>query len=157
MTDNSNEMDGKYLTFWTEGQLFGVSISDVVQIVSIQKITSIPGFPNYVKGVINLRGSIIPVIDVRLRLNKQEASYNEHTCIIVTSIQENSFGFIVDSVDEVTKIGDENISITPKVSAGEVDSYLNGIAKLENKVVLLLNIEKFLNYKEIADIAQNNI
>ncbi len=157
MTDNSNEMDGKYLTFWTEGQLFGVSIADVVQIVGIQKITSIPGFPNYVKGVINLRGSIIPVIDVRLRLNKQEASYNEHTCIIVTSIQENSFGFIVDSVDEVTKIGDENISITPKVSAGEVDSYLNGIAKLENKVVLLLNIEKFLNYKEISDMAQNNI
>jgi len=150
-------MDGKYLTFWTEGQLFGVSIADVVQIVGIQKITSIPGFPNYVKGVINLRGSIIPVIDVRLRLNKQEASYNEHTCIIVTSIQENSFGFIVDSVDEVTKIGDENISITPKVSAGEVDSYLNGIAKLENKVVLLLNIEKFLNYKEISDMAQNNI
>ncbi|MDF2631970.1 MAG: purine-binding chemotaxis protein CheW [Caproiciproducens sp.] len=157
MTDNSNEMDGKYLTFWTEGQLFGVSISDVVQIVGIQKITSIPGFPNYVKGVINLRGSIIPVIDVRLRLNKQEAPYNEHTCIIVTSIQQSSFGFIVDSVDEVTKIDDENISITPKVSAGDVDSYLNGIAKLENKVVLLLNIEKILNYKEISDIAQNNI
>ncbi len=157
MTDKSNEMDGKYLTFWADSQLYGVPISDVVQIVGIQKITSVPGFPNYAKGVINLRGSIIPVIDVRLRLNKQETPYNERTCIIVTSIKECLFGFVVDAVDEVTRINEENISVPPQVSTGDTDSYLNGIAKLKDKVVLLLDIQKILNYEEISDIAKNNI
>ena len=155
--DNSNEMDGKYLTFWTDSQLYGIPISDVVQIVGIQKITGIPGFPDYVKGVINLRGSIIPVIDVRLRFNKQETPYNERTCIIVTNIKECLFGFVVDAVDEVTKIDDENISLPPKVSTGGTDFYLNGIAKLKNKVVLLLDIGKVLNCEDILEIAQNNI
>lgn len=149
-----NEMDGKYLTFWTDDQLYGISISDIVQIVGIQKITGIPGFPHYVKGVINLRGSIIPVIDVRLRFNKQETTYNERTCIIVINIQKRLFGFIVDAVDEVTHINDESISVPPKVSSSDdTCAYLMGVAKLENKVVLLLDAEKILNSEEKLGIA----
>jgi purine-binding chemotaxis protein CheW len=155
--DNRNEMDGKYLTFLTDSQMYGIPISVVVQIVSIQNITNIPGLPAYVKGVINLRGSIIPVLDVRLRLNKREVRYDEHTCIIVTSMQKNLYGFIVDCVDEVIKIDYASISIPPKLSVGDTGSYLNGIAKLEKKVVLLLDIEKILNCEQIPGTAQNNI
>jgi purine-binding chemotaxis protein CheW len=152
--DNFDEMAGKYLTFWTDNQLFGIPISDVVQIVGVQKITPIPEFPDYAKGIIDLRGSIIPIIDVRLRLHKQEIPYNEHTCIIVTNIQKNLVGLIVDAVDEVTQIEDEKISEPPKIATDVTNSYLTGIAKLEEKVVLLLDSEKILRNEELADIVQ---
>jgi purine-binding chemotaxis protein CheW len=147
-----DEMKGKYLTFWTDSQLFGVPISDVVQIIGIQEITPIPDSPAYAKGVINLRGSIIPVIDVRIRFNKPEEIYNERTCIIVTQIDESFIGFIVDSVDEVTNISDENISPAPRVSRDRTNAYLNGIGKVESKVVLLLDTSKILNDQEIQEV-----
>ncbi len=153
---NIDEINGKYLTFWTDNQLFGIPISNVVQIVSVQKITKVPDFPVYAKGIIDIRGSIIPVIDVRLRFHRQEIPYNEKTCIIVTNIQDNLIGFIVDSVDEVAKIEAENISNPPKVSTKNTDDYLTGIAKLGNKVVLLLDSEKILNNEEISDIVNDN-
>lgn len=142
--DTAAEMNGKYLTFWTDEQLYGVPIADVVQIVGMQQITAIPEFPDYAKGIINLRGNIIPLIDVRLRFHKDEAAYNERTCVIVTNIQENSIGFIVDAVDAVTDIRDENISPPPQLSTSMDNAYLTGIAKLENRVVLLLDINKIL-------------
>jgi purine-binding chemotaxis protein CheW len=145
---DTDEMKGKYLTFWTDNQLFGVPISDVVQIIGIQEITPVPDSPLYAKGVINLRGSIIPVIDVRLRFKKAEEKYNERTCIIVTKIDESYIGFIVDSVDEVTTISDEDISSPPKVSNDHTNAYLTGIGKVENKVVLLLDTSKILNESE---------
>ncbi len=148
-----DEMKGKYLTFWTDSQLFGVPIADVVQIIGIQEITPIPDSPVYAKGVINLRGNIIPVIDVRLRFSKTEEAYNERTCIIVTRIDQNYIGFIVDSVDEVTNIGDEDISPAPKVSKDRTNAYLSGIGKVENKVVLLLDTSKILNESEIQQVS----
>lgn len=154
---NFDEMEGKYLTFWTDNQLFGITIANVVQIVGVQKITPIPEFPKYAKGIIDLRGSIIPIVDVRLKLHKQEIPYNERTCIIVTNIQQNLIGFIVDAVDEVTKIEIENISDPPKMSSDCTNTYLTGIAKLQNKVILLLNTEKMLNDDEISNIVQENI
>jgi purine-binding chemotaxis protein CheW len=143
--ENSDEMHGKYLTFWTDSQLFGIPISDVVQIVGIQKVTEVPEFPEYAKGIINLRGSIIPIISVRLRLHKEEISYNERTCIIITNIRQKLIGFIVDAVDEVTKIEREDISDPPKITTDDTNTVLIGIAKLQNKSVLLLDSEKFLN------------
>lgn len=144
-----SETDGKYLTFWTDGQLFGVPIADVVQIVGIQSITAIPDFPPYAKGIINLRGSIIPVIDVRLRFHKEEAAYDERTCIIVTNIDNKFIGFIVDSVDAVTNIGAENVSVPPTLSAETVNSYLTGIARLENRVILLLDTSKISSEESV--------
>lgn len=148
-----DEMKGKFLTFWTDGQLFGVPISDVVQIIGIQDITPIPDSPDYAKGVINLRGNIIPVIDVRIRFGKDSTNYSERTCIIVTKLDENYIGFIVDSVDEVTTIEDDDISAPPKVSKDRTNAYLTGIGKLQNKVVLLLDTSKILNQEEIGIVA----
>ena len=144
----------KYLTFWTDGELFGIPISDVVQIISMQKIIPLPDFPAYAKGVINLRGNIIPVIDMRLRLKKPEAAYNENTCIIVTSIAEAYIGFIVDTVDEVADIGEEDISPAPKVSRETTNKYLMGIGQIGKKVVLLLDVSKILSESEIEQVAQ---
>ena len=154
---NTSEMDGKYLTFYTDGQLFGVPIADVVQIVGMQGITEIPEFPAYAKGIINLRGIIIPVIDVRLRFNMAERAYDERTCIIVTMIHEVAIGFIVDEVDAVTDIDDENISAPPKVAGDAQSTYLTGIAKHESKVVLLLSTSRLLSEETMDIITSTNV
>lgn len=146
---STGEMDGKYLTFWTDGQLFGIPIAHVVQIVGIQRVTEVPEFPHYAKGIINMRGSIIPVIDARLRLGKQEAEYNERTCIIVTNISENLVGFIVDEVDAVMVVKDEQISPPPQFG-GSSESFLTGIGKLEEKVILLMDTRKMVGADELS-------
>lgn len=148
LSASADEMKGKYLTFWTFGQLLGIPISLVVQIVGMQEVTPMPEFPDYAKGVINLRGTIIPVIDIRLRLNQPEAEYNERTCIIVTSIHDSVAGFIVDEVDEVTNIDDEIISAPPKMSTSQ-KSYVTGIAKLDKKVALLIDAQRLLGDSEL--------
>ncbi|MDR3645273.1 MAG: chemotaxis protein CheW [Clostridia bacterium] len=151
---DEDEMKGKYLMFWTDHQLFAMPISDVVQIIGIQEITPVPSFPIYAKGVINLRGSIIPVIDVRLRLGRDEMAYGERTCIIVTKIEDSYIGFIVDSVDEVTTISDDNISPPPMVCKDRVNSFLTGIGKARDKVIMLVDTTKILNEDEIELIAE---
>ncbi len=150
----SETEEQKYLTFWTDGELFGIPISDVVQIISMQEITPLPDFPDYAKGVINLRGIIIPVIDMRIRLRKAEAGYTDNTCIVVTSIQDTYIGFIVDTVDEVVDIDDENISAAPKVSKEVTNRYLTGIGQVNEKVVLLLDLSRILNENEFRQVAE---
>lgn len=154
-----DEMRGKYLTFWTDSQLYGVPIADVVQIVGLQEITKIPEFPSYAKGVINLRGIIIPVIDIRLRLDRSEAEYNDRTCIIVTDIGESHFGFIVDEVDAVTDIDDEHISPPPQMGSESNNRYLTGVARITDdngaeKLVLTIDTAKILAEEEYESLTQ---
>lgn len=148
------DTEGQYLTFFSDQQLFGIPIADVVQIVGMQKITEIPEYPAYAKGIINLRSLVIPVIDIRIRLGRPEMGYNDRTCIIVANIQESYFGFIVDEVDEVTHIDPSAISQPPKVSEDTVNRYLTGIAKLEEKIVLLIDPAKILRDEEYAALSQ---
>lgn len=156
-----DELINKYLTFWSAGQLFGIPIAEVVQIVGMQKITEIPEYPPYAKGIINLRGSIIPLIDVRLRLGKPEVDYNERTCIIVTNVQDNEFGFIVDEVDEVTLIEQDMVSQPPQMGgeSNATNRYLTGIARLPaeedqpEKIVLTISTKKLLGEQEFEALA----
>lgn len=161
--NDSDDMKGKYLTFWSDTQFFGVPIADVVQIVGLQKITEIPDYPPYAKGVIDLRGSIIPLIDMRLRLGRAEQAYTDRTCIIVTNIRNRDFGFIVDAVDAVTNIDDEWISEPPHMGGdATTNRYLTGVGRLQKdgeteKIVLLINTAKVLGEEEfnaLADAAQ---
>lgn len=153
------ETEGKYLTFWVAKQLFAVSIANVEQIIGIQEVTEVPDAPAYAKGIINLRGAIIPVIDMRLRLNKPEATYNDRTCIIVARINQEQIGFIVDEVDEVTDIGTELVSPPPKIGDAE-NRYLTGVARLggENggaeKIALLLDISKIMSEGELSALSK---
>lgn len=146
---DEDTMQNKYLTFYTDNQLFGIPIADVVQIVGMQEITKVPEFPYYAKGIINLRGIIIPIIDVRLRLKKEEIEYNERTCIIVTNIKDSYIGFIVDSVNEVANIYEDSISDPPQIDVNYVNIYIAGVAKANNSVILLIDLKKILNEKEI--------
>lgn len=148
---DSSEMDGKYLTFWLDGQLYGVPIADVVQIVKVQEITEIPEFPPYAKGIINLRGAIIPVVDVRLRFGKAEAEWNERTCIIITSIRGREVGFIVDQVEEVSDIPDGEVA-PPPVSTGIGETFLTGLGKHDGRVTLLLDTRKILSETQVSEL-----
>lgn len=154
--NNLNELQAhndKYLTFFIEGRLFGISISDVIEIVGIQPITPVPKFPHYAKGIINLRGQIIHLIDIRLRFNKPEVPYNERTCIIVVNIGDNSAGFIVDEVDEVIDISEENIAPPPTIHK-DTSSYVVGIGKTANGIVLLLDAKRIIDENELDEMAR---
>lgn len=147
--------EDKYLTFWSNDQLFGISIGQVQQIIGVQEITPVPEYPPYAKGIINLRGSIIPVIDVRLRFHRQETQYNERTCIIITDIEEILVGFIVDGVDEVASISREDISPPPKLTHNDKSSaYLSGVGKQGSRVILLLDTQKVITPEEMQLIVQ---
>lgn len=149
-TMDASELEGKYLTFWTEKQLYGIPIVNVVQIVQFQEVTAIPESPDYIIGIINLRGSIIPVIDIRIRFGKETIEYTERTCIIVTNIQEHLIGFIVDGVNEVTDIDPDQISDPPSVTRAAQNNFVTGISKSAKNVTLILNIRKLMDEDELS-------
>lgn len=153
-SNNSNEdtLKGKYLTSYIEEQSFGIPIADVVQIVGIQEITPVPEFPDYAKGIINLREDIIPIIDLRVRLKKEEKEYTERTCIIVTNINDSLVGFIVDAVNEVVDIKDEDITNTPNVGTDLSKTFVDKVAKLDGKVMLIIDLKRILSDKEMDSI-----
>ncbi len=144
MLDNVDEMKDKYLTFLTDGQVFAIPISEVMQIVQMQTITPIPEFPVYARGIIDLRGTMIPVVDLRCRLGKMELEYDVHTCIIVLSIHDALVGLIVDGVEEVATIEQENISPPPSLGADATTRFLQGIGKTPSGVVLMLSAERVI-------------
>lgn len=155
----NRDTQDKWLTFWLQQQLFGLSIANVEQIVSMQVITEVPEFPSYAKGIVNLRGIIIPVIDLRLRLGRPETEYTDHTCIVINRIGEEQLGFIVDEVDAVIDIPREAVSAPPKVSESCSNTYLTGIARIANgegkeQVVLCLDAAKVLHEDELQALSQ---
>lgn len=143
---------GRYLTFSLGRESYGIEIKFVTEIIGIQIITQIPELPEYVKGIINLRGKIIPVMDVALRFKKEPREYNDRTCIIVVDFGDLSIGLIVDSVSEVVTIPDEDIVDPPQMNKGLSNRYIKSIGKLGNDVKLLLDCEKLLTEEELSDL-----
>ncbi len=142
----------RYLTFLLGDQFFGVPISDVVQIIGMQPITTVPEFPTYAKGIINLRGSILPVIDLNLRFGRDETQYSERTCIIVIGIRSYHVGFIVDAVDEVCDIAEQDIQPPPSMGKHKTSDYISGIGRHAQGVTLLLNTQNVLSESAITQI-----
>ena len=153
---NLTKKTGKYLTFTLAGEDYGIGILKVKEIIGMMPITPVPRTPDYVKGVINLRGKVIPVMDLRLKFSMGEIEYNERTCIIVVEIDtENEtilIGIVVDSVSEVLNIQEKEIEKTPAFGTRLDTGYIMGIAKTENGVKILLNIDKVLNEKDISSL-----
>lgn len=139
---------GKYLTFAVGDESYGIEINHVTEIIGIQEITEVPGMPDYIKGIINLRGKIIPVIEVRLRFKKKAIDYNDRTCIIVIDIRDISIGLIIDSVSEVISITEDNIVPPPNSKTGFHNNYVKGIGKANNEVKLLLDCDLLVNNDE---------
>lgn len=146
--------EGKYLTFSLEREEYGIGILKVKEIIGMMKITPVPQTPEYVKGVINLRGKVIPVIDLRLRFGMEAMEYNDRTCIIVVEINTASgrlhTGIVVDSVSEVLNIKTSEIEDTPTFGARLNTDYILGMAKMGGGVKILLDIDRVLNPDEIA-------
>ena len=112
--EDEDTQANKYLSFKIGKEAYGIGIKFITEIIELQKIIEIPDVPNYVKGVINLRGKVIPVIDLRLRFNMEERVYDDRTCIVVVDINKTAVGIIVDTVEEVLEIAEKNIEPPPK-------------------------------------------
>lgn len=148
---------GKYLTFQLANEEFGISVLKVRQIMGLQEITTVPQVPAHVKGVINLRGKVVPVIDLRLKFGILSAEYTDRTCIIVTNIQGESgpilIGAIVDGVSEVLTLAASEIEDTPDFGEEIGSPYLLGMAKAKGKVKILLDIDKVLSTTELNSLS----
>ncbi|MDR0248095.1 MAG: chemotaxis protein CheW [Oscillospiraceae bacterium] len=137
--------EDKYLTFALGNEHYGMKISLVIDIIMVQAITDVPEVPRYIKGIINLRGKIVPVMDVRCRFNKEELAYNDRTCIIVTNVGGNLVGLIVDMVSEVMDILPEDIALPSQGGPEMQNRYISGIGKTANGVKLLLDIDRLVS------------
>jgi purine-binding chemotaxis protein CheW len=152
MTDR----EGKYLTFALAGEEYGISILKIKEIIGMMPITTIPQTPDFVKGVINLRGKVIPVVDLRLRFGMERINYTERTCIVVVEISGGSgtvmIGIVVDSVSEVLNIRAKDIEETPAFGTKLNTDYILGMAKSEGGVKILLDIDRVLSRDEVVQL-----
>ncbi len=152
----SDPRAGKYITFRLGGEEFAIEVLRVREIVGVQEITAVPNTPHGVKGVINLRGKVIPVVDLRLKFGLPELEYSQRTCIIVVQIEGEAgsllVGVIVDSVTEVLTLQAGDIEDTPDFGNGVPTPYLLGMAKIKGKVKILLDINAVLSARDVAGL-----
>ena len=148
------DKEGKYLTFALAQEEYGLEILKVREIIGYMDITAVPQTPHHVKGVINLRGKVIPVIDLRLRFGVEERAYNERTCIIVVEIIGTAgtvlIGIVVDAVSEVLNIKAEDIEDAPTFGTHINTEYILGMAKMDGGIKILLDIDRVLNEQDVA-------
>ncbi|WP_394810750.1 chemotaxis protein CheW [Alkalibacillus aidingensis] len=157
MTEQSLK-DEKVIVFQLKDEEYGVPVENVGSIERMQKITRVPNAPKFVKGVINLRGVVTPVIDLRERFELEQTEYNESTRIIIVNIEDKDVGMIVDGANDVVDIPSEKVDPAPKV-VGSVDvDYIRGVAKLEQRLLILLNLGKVLSEDEVKHLStvENN-
>ena len=152
---STDTQEGKYMTFKSGSEYFGLEIQYVQQIIQFQAITKIPETEDYIKGLINLRGKIIPVVDVRVRFRQGECEYNDKTCILVITVKDTTVGLIVEQIAEVVEIPEENILPPPTIGRNDKghNKYVYGIGKVGTSVKLLLDPEKLLYDEENVDAA----
>jgi purine-binding chemotaxis protein CheW len=155
-TKTALNREGKYLTFSLAGEEYGIVILKVKEIIGMMPITPVPKTPFYIKGVINLRGKVIPVADLRLKFDMEEMAYTERTCIIVVEIREGGgnilMGIVVDSVSEVLNIKNGEIEDTPAFGTQMDTDYILGMAKTGGGVKILLDIDKVFGGEDMAGL-----
>lgn len=140
----------QYMTFKCADEIYGISIKYVNEIIGLSQITKVPETQDYLIGLINLRGKIIPVIDVRIRFGKEPLEYNDRTCVIVIDVKSTVIGLIVDAIDEVAAFAENEITPPPSVSdlAMQAKKYVFGIGRVNGEVKLLLDPDKLINDPE---------
>ena len=149
-----NQDTSRYLTFFIEEECYGLNISNVKEIIASMNITNVPKTPNYIKGVINLRGTVIPIIDVRLKFGMDERAYDINTAIIINEIDKVSIGFIVDRVEDVLSIKLSELTDPPKFGTSVDTSFIEKVAQIDKSVVMMLNLKKIFEQDELVDISQ---
>lgn len=146
----------KYLSFEVKDEMYAMEILDVKEIIAMMKFTQVPKMPNFVKGVINLRGIIIPIIDMRLKFEMPELEYTDRTSIIIGIIDEDYVGFVVDRTADVLNINPEEMSLPPKFGTAIDTEFLKSMAKTQNGVVMIVDIKKIFTEDEKEVIASIN-
>lgn len=155
LEDEEDTQKDKYLTFSLGEEIYGIDIKVVIEIIGIQKITNVPEVPDYVRGIINLRGKIIPVVDMRLRFKREYREYTDRTCVVVIEVNEVLIGLIVDGVSEVLGIKEKNVVPPPDLKASQ-NKYIRGIGKVEGGVVLLIDWQKLFNEDDKSLLGEMN-
>lgn len=149
---SKNLLGGKYLTFKLAGEEYGLEILRVREIIGMMDITAVPRTPDYVMGVVNLRGKVIPVTDLRLKFGMTALERTNQTCIIVVDVGRIEMGIVVDSVSEVLDIPGENIEDAPEFGPNISTEFILGMGKMTGRVIILLNIGQVLTGEELAEV-----
>jgi len=153
VSDRSRALAGKYLTFELAGESYGLAILKVREIIGLLNIAAVPRTPHFIKGVVNLRGKVIPVVDLRLKFGLPEVESTEQTCIIVVDLGKVQTGLVVDKVSEVLDIPADVIDETPSFGASVETDFILGMGKVSDSVKILLDIEKVLGEADMRDVA----
>lgn len=149
---------GRYMTFQLGEKYYGIGISYVNEIIGLQPVTKVPETEDFIIGLINLRGKILPVIDVRIRFGMKPRAYDDRTCIIVINVESVAIGLVVDTIAEVVTIADEDILPPPTISpaSGQTSKYVYGIGKVGNEVKMLLDLKKLIEHDGAEIITTND-
>lgn len=150
------DLGGKYLTFGLDREEYGLEILKVREIIGMMDITPVPRTPDFVRGVINLRGSVIPVVDLRCKFKMPTAERTDETCIIVVDVEAVEMGIVVDRVSEVLDIMSENIEKAPSFGVSIETDFILGMGKTEGRVTILLDISRVLTGEELACLTQTD-
>ena len=154
--EDENTQKDMFFTFQVGKEEYGISISYVNEVIGLQKITKVPDMPDFIKGVINLRGKVIPVMDVRHRFQMEAIPYNDRTCVVVIDLQDNPIGLVVDAVSDVVDIPADKIDPPPQLQASNSKKFIKGMGKINDEIKILLDIDKLLYDEEVESIAALN-
>lgn len=152
-TQKNQNSAQRYLTFFVDKEQYGINIKSVKEIIASMKITHVPKTPPYVKGVINLRGAVIPVIDVRLKFGLEERAHDVDTAIIINVVDNISIGFIVDRVEDVLSMNASQLTEAPRFGTHIDTSFIENIAEVNDSVIMILNLKRIFEQDELVDIA----
>lgn len=144
----------RYLTFFLGEEQYGIAIDRVKEIIAIMKVTYVPKTPEYMRGVINLRGSIIPVVDTRTRFGMEPQEETMHTAIIIVEVDKVNVGFIVDRVEEVASIDSAHLGVAPKFGSSVDTDFICSMAQIEENVVMILDVLKLFEADELVSLEQ---
>ncbi len=151
----------KYLTFKVDGELFGTEIGVINEIIEYNEMTRVPLTPPHIRGVSNLRGNVVPIIDLAVRLGKKRGETTRRTCIIIIEMDDDGekmdIGFVVDEVDEVLDIYAKDIEPAPQFGVDIRSDYINGMGKVDEQFVILLLLSEVLSIKELSDLIVDEI
>lgn len=156
LLDNRNAEEGQYLTFLLAGEMFAIGILNIKEIIEYGQITAVPMMPGFVRGVINLRGQVVPVIDLQVRFGRESTGVNKRTCIVIVEVTAGQdedrqvIGVVVDSVSEVLGIAAEDIERAPSFGARLRQDFISGMGKVDGKFVIILNVDQVLSVEELS-------
>ncbi len=150
---DESQADNKYLSFVVHGEHYGVSVGYVSQIIGMRTITTMPEMPPFLKGVVNFRGKVIPVVDIRVRFGLPERDYDDRTCIIVVTVEETPVGLVIDRVGVMVDIPPEQVEAAPKASREYNSRFLQGLGKVDEEVYILLDVEQLLYDEELEQLS----